>query len=97
MSLDQLLDEHDPDSDLYDLLVAPAFLSTAPQPNAQKRAQVDTLLAYLSPRAQAVLRLRYSLSYANDERPRSISEIARPGVVGGQARPVHPKRCMLSR
>jgi sigma-70-like protein len=42
---------------------------------ARVRAQVDTLLSYLSPRAQAILRLRYGLLDAN-ERCHSTIEIA---------------------
>jgi RNA polymerase sigma factor (sigma-70 family) len=77
VSLDQLLDEHDADSDLHDRLAAPPTLPEAPLPNVQRRLQVDALLAYLSPRAQAVLRLRFGLYYEDDERPRSVSEVAR--------------------
>jgi RNA polymerase sigma factor (sigma-70 family) len=48
----------------------------APLRNPQQRAQVDTLLSYLSSRAQAILRLRYGLSDEN-ERRHTTAEIAR--------------------
>ena len=48
----------------------------APPRDPQQRAQVETLLSYLSPRAQAILRLRYGLSDDN-ERRHSTQEIAR--------------------
>jgi RNA polymerase sigma factor (sigma-70 family) len=47
----------------------------APARNPVLRAQVDTLLSYLSPRAQAIFRLRYGLSDDN-ERRHTTNEIA---------------------
>ena len=47
----------------------------APARDAQQRAQVETLLSYLSPRAQTILRLRYGLCDDN-ERSHSTHEIA---------------------
>lgn len=78
LSLDRLLDADDPESGLLDWLQAPSAQTTAPPPPAHddgKRAQVDALLAYLSPRAQTILRLRYGL-LEGDERPRGTGEIA---------------------
>ncbi len=75
MSLDRLLDEDDPDSSPLELLQAPPTQPTPPR-DERKRAQVEALLAYLSPRAQTILRLRYGL-LDEDERPHTESEIAR--------------------
>ncbi len=74
-SLDLLLDEDDPDSSLLEALQAPSQAATPPR-DPHKRAQVDALLAYLSPRAEAILRLRYGL-LDDDERPHTTAEIAR--------------------
>ncbi len=76
VSLDCLLDEEDEESSLLATLVAPALPQTPPPRNDEQRAQVEGLLAYLSPRAETVLRLRYGLVAEDDERPRSIEEIA---------------------
>ncbi len=75
ISLDCLLDVNDPDSSLLEALQAPPQ-PAAPARNPHKRAQVDALLSYLSPRAQAILRLRYGLSDEH-ERPHTTAEIAR--------------------
>ncbi len=75
ISLDCLLDEDDPDSSLLEALEAP-FLTATPARDPHKRAQVDALLAYLSPRAETILRLRYGL-LDDDERPHTTAEIAR--------------------
>jgi RNA polymerase sigma factor (sigma-70 family) len=48
----------------------------APARDPVLRAQVETLLSYLSPRAQAIFRLRYGLSDDN-ERRHTTAEIAR--------------------
>ena len=48
----------------------------APLRSSQKRAQVETWLSYLSPRAQAILHLRYGLSDDN-ERRHTTKEIVR--------------------
>ncbi len=48
----------------------------APLRDPLQRAQVETLLSYLSPRAQAILRLRYGLSDDN-ERRHTTKEIVR--------------------
>ncbi len=75
VSLDCLLDEDDPDSSLLEALQAPSQAAT-PARDPHKRAQVDALLSYLSPRAEAILRLRYGL-LDDDERPHTTAEIAR--------------------
>ena len=75
LSLDCLLDEHDPDSSLLDSLEA-SSQPTTPVCDPQKREQVEALLSYLSPRAQTILRLRYGL-VEGDERPHTEREIAR--------------------
>jgi RNA polymerase primary sigma factor len=75
LSLDRLLDEDDPDSSLLDSLEVPSQAATPPH-DPHQRAQVDTLLSYLSPRAEAILRLRYGL-FDDDERPHTTGEIAR--------------------
>jgi RNA polymerase sigma factor (sigma-70 family) len=74
ISLDYLLDEDDPDSSLLEALAAPSPTATPPR-DPRKRAQVDTLLSYLSPRAQTTLRLRYGL-FDDDERPNTERKIA---------------------
>ncbi len=43
-------------------------IEAAPLRDPQQRAQVETLLSYLSPRAQAILHLRYGLSDDNERR-----------------------------
>ncbi len=75
ISLDCLLYEHDRDSSLLEALEAPSSTAT-PLRETQKRAQVDTLLSYLSPRAETILRLHYGLLEDN-ERPHTGREIAR--------------------
>ena len=75
LSLDCLLDEHDPDSTLLDSLEAPSK-PTTPVCDPHTHEQVETLLSYLSPRAQTILRLRYGLVEDN-ERPQTEQEIAR--------------------
>ncbi len=75
ISLDCLLDEDDPDSSLLESLQAPPQ-PAAPPRDPHKRAQVDALLSYLSPRAETILRLRYGL-FDDDERPHTTAEIAR--------------------
>jgi RNA polymerase sigma factor (sigma-70 family) len=75
ISLDCLLDEDDPDSGLLEALEAPSPTAT-PARDPHKRAQVDTLLSYLSPRAETILCLRYGLSDEH-ERPHTTAEIAR--------------------
>ncbi len=74
ISLDCLLDEDDPDSSLLEALQAPSP-TTTPARDPHKCAQVDTLLSYLSPLAEAILRLRYGLSDEH-ERPHTTAEIA---------------------
>jgi DNA-binding CsgD family transcriptional regulator len=51
-------------------------IEAAPLRDPLQRAQVETLLSYLSPRAQAILRLRYGLSDDN-ERRHTTKEIVR--------------------
>lgn len=81
LSLDRLLDEDGQDEgrpqSLLATLTAPSCsLQTTSPAEDTKRALVERLLSYLSPHAQAVLRLRYGL-LEGDERPHSINEIAR--------------------
>jgi RNA polymerase sigma factor (sigma-70 family) len=75
LSLDCLLDEDDPDSSLLDSLEVPSQ-ATTPVCDPLKREQVETLLSYLSPRAQTILHLRYGLTTGN-EHPHTEQEIAR--------------------
>jgi RNA polymerase sigma factor (sigma-70 family) len=75
LSLDCLLDEHDPDSTLLDSLEAPSQAAT-PVCDPHTHEQVEALLSYLSPRAQTIVRLRYGL-VEGDERPHTEREIAR--------------------
>src|SRR5260221_6051515 len=75
LSLDCLLDEHDPDSHLLDSLEAPSQ-PTTPVCDPHTHEQVEALLSYLSPRAQTIVRLRYGL-VEGDERPHTEREIAR--------------------
>ncbi len=53
--------------------ITPTQASPARDP--EQRAQVDTLLSYLSPHAQAIFRLRYGLS-GDNERRHTTNEIA---------------------
>jgi len=75
-SLDELMEWFDTD-EVEEPLVKPILpTQVAPQRDSQQRAQVETLLSYLSPRAQAIFRLRYGLSEDN-ERRHTTNEIAR--------------------
>jgi DNA-directed RNA polymerase specialized sigma24 family protein len=80
VSLDRLMNEEereDTESSLLATLVAPAVPETPPPARDEtKRAFVEQLLSSLSPRAQAVLRLRHGLVAEDDERPRTTGEIA---------------------
>jgi RNA polymerase sigma factor (sigma-70 family) len=60
-------------------------IEAAPPRDPQQRAQVETLLSSLSPRAQAILRLHYGLSDDN-ERRHTTKEIVR--LLGIDRRPV---------
>ncbi len=75
LSLDCLLDEHDPDSSLLDSLEAPSQ-PTTPVCGSHTHEQVEALLSYLSPRAQTIVRLRYGL-VEGDACPHTEREIAR--------------------
>ena len=75
LCLDCLLDEHDPDSSLLDSLEAPSQ-PTTPVCDPHTHEQVEALLSYLSPRAQAIVRLRYGL-VEGEECPHTEQEIAR--------------------
>jgi RNA polymerase sigma factor (sigma-70 family) len=81
LSLDCLLDEHDPDSSLLDSLEAPSQ-ATTPVCDPCTHEQVGVLLSYLSPRAQTILRLRYGLVEGN-ERPHTEREVARALGISG--------------
>jgi RNA polymerase sigma factor (sigma-70 family) len=74
-SLDACMEWFDPDAAEEPLLVPLLPTQTAPERDPALRTQVDTLLSYLSPRARAILRLRYGLSDDN-ERCHSTDEIA---------------------
>jgi RNA polymerase sigma factor (sigma-70 family) len=75
-SLDEQMRWFDADA-AEEPLVKPIIpTQAAPERDPVLRSQVDTLLSYLSPRAQAILRLRYGLSDDN-ERRHSTAEIAR--------------------
>ncbi len=78
VSLDRLMNEEErEESSLVATLVAPSIPQTPPAARDEaKRAFVEQLLSYLSPRAQAVLRLRHGLVAEDDERPRTTGEIA---------------------
>jgi DNA-directed RNA polymerase sigma subunit (sigma70/sigma32) len=78
VSLDRLMNEEErAESNLVATLVAPAIPQTPPPVRDEStRAFVEQLLSYLSPRAQAVLRLRHGLVAEDDERPRTTGEIA---------------------
>ena len=76
LSLDEQMEWFDTD-DLQEPSAMPILpTEAAPPRDPQQRAQVETLLSYLSPRAQAILCLRYGLSDDN-ERRHSTQEIAR--------------------
>jgi RNA polymerase sigma factor (sigma-70 family) len=76
LSLDEQMEWFETD-DLEEPPATPLLPSeAAPERDPALRAQVETWLSYLSPRAQAVLRLRYGLSDDN-ERCHSTAEIVR--------------------
>jgi RNA polymerase sigma factor (sigma-70 family) len=75
LSLDEQMEWFD--DDLQEPPAAPLLpTEAAPERDPTQRAQVETWLSYLSPRAQAILRLRYGLSEDN-ERCHSTAEIVR--------------------
>ena len=78
VSLDRLMNEEErEESNLVATLVSPSIPQTPPPARDEStRAFVEQLLSYLSPRAQAVLRLRHGLVAEDDERPRTTGEIA---------------------
>jgi RNA polymerase sigma factor (sigma-70 family) len=79
LSLDEQMEWFDTD-DLHEPSAAPLLpTEAAPARDPVLRAQVETWLSYLSPRAQAILRLRYGLSDDN-ERRHTTNEIA--GLLG---------------
>lgn len=74
-SLDARMESFDPDATEEPQVKPLVPTEAAPERNPEQRAQVDTLLSYLSPRAQAIVRLRYGLSDDN-ERRHTTNEIA---------------------
>jgi len=75
LSLDQAMQPFETDQ-VREPAARPFFPSeAAPARDPVQRAQVETLLSCLSPRAQAILRLRYGLSEDN-ERAHTTREIA---------------------
>ena len=65
-SLDAYMEWYDPDA-AEEPQVKPLLLTeAAPEPDPALRAQIDTLLSNLSPRAQVILRLRYGLLDDNE-------------------------------
>ncbi len=75
LSLDGQMEWFDSD-DLQEPSAAPITpTEAAPPRDPQQRAQVEALLSYLSPRAQAIFRLRYGLSDDNEHR-HTTAEIA---------------------
>ena len=76
LSLDEQMEWFDTD-DLEEPQTMPLTpTEAAPPRDPQQRAQVETWLSYLSPRAQAIFRLRYGLSDDN-ERRHTTAEIVR--------------------
>lgn len=68
LSLDEQMEWFDTD-DLEEPRATPIMpAEAAPPRDPQQRVQVEALLSYLSPRAQAILRLRYGLSDDNEHR-----------------------------
>jgi RNA polymerase sigma factor (sigma-70 family) len=75
-SLDELMEWFDTDG-VEEPPIKPILpTEAAPPRDSQQRAQVEMLLSYLSPRAQAIFRLRYGLSDDN-ERRHTTQEIVR--------------------
>jgi RNA polymerase sigma factor (sigma-70 family) len=74
-SLDAHMEWYDPDATEEPLLMPLLPMEAAPERDSDQRAQVETLLSYLSPRAQVILRLRYGLADDN-ERCHTTNEIA---------------------
>jgi RNA polymerase sigma factor (sigma-70 family) len=75
-SLDEQMQWFDSDAAEEPLVKPITPTQAAPERDPVLRAQVDTLLSYLSPRAQSILRLRYGLCDDN-ERRHSTAEMAR--------------------
>ena len=75
VSLDAWMEWFDPVAAEEPLLTPLVPTEAAPERHPEQRAQVDTLLSYLSPRAQAILRLRFGLADDN-ERCLTTNEIA---------------------
>jgi RNA polymerase sigma factor (sigma-70 family) len=74
-SLDAHMAWFDPDATEEPLLMPLLPTEAAPERHPEQRTRVDTLLSYLSPRAQTILRLRYGLLEDN-ERSHTTDEIA---------------------
>lgn len=75
-SLDELMQWFDAD-EVEEPRVKPIYpMNAAPPRDPALRAQVETLLSYLSPRAQSILRLRYGLADENEHR-HATAEIVR--------------------
>src|ERR1051326_8256932 len=60
----------------------------APERLPEQRAQVDALLSYLSPRAQAILRLRYGLLDDNERCHTTNEIVALTGIERGVVRSI---------
>jgi RNA polymerase sigma factor (sigma-70 family) len=78
-SLDAYMAWFDSDAAEEPLLMPLVPTDAAPERHPEQRTQVDTLLSYLSPHAQIILRLRFGLSDDN-ERKHTANEIA--GLLG---------------
>ncbi len=87
LSLDQLMQRFEDEEEYEEPLATPITpTQAAPSRNPALRAQVAAYLALLSPRAQAVLRLRYGLGDDN-EHAHTPAEIAQAlGISGGQVK-----------
>jgi RNA polymerase sigma factor (sigma-70 family) len=87
-SLDAYMEWFDPDASEEPLLTPLLPTEAAPERDPAPRTQVDTLLSYLSPRAQTILRLRYGLADGN-ERSHTTDEIAAlTGIARGVVRSI---------
>ena len=87
-SLDAYMAWFDPDATEEPLLAPLLPTEAAPERHPEQRAQVDTLLSNLSPRAQAILRLRYGLLEDNEHSHTTEEIAALTGIERGVVRSI---------
>lgn len=87
-SLDAYMQWYGPDAPEEPLLTPLVSTEAAPERHPESRAQVDTLLSYLSPRAQAILRLRFGLADDNERCHATDEIVALTGIDRGVVRSI---------